>query len=102
MTRAPDPPPDDSQWGAWARDFVRVYNLDSDNITRNNQAIGVPLRPGVYTVSQLTASSYGPLVPRPNPPRLAFCSGVSGTTHPVPVYSDGTSWRLISNNATVS
>ena len=63
------------------------------------QRLGRPVELPKATVAQLTAN---PATFRPTQGRMVYCVDLAGTTSGAPVYSDGTVWRIFTDNGTVS
>jgi hypothetical protein len=110
IPRLPLPPDDQGIPPAflqWANELVRtleryIQQADRDNLTQNDAIVLVP-----STVSglngYLTASGtyrYKPALTQNAGARLVFCSNASGGA--VPVYSDGTVWRRVTDASVVT
>lgn len=108
IPRLPAPPGDlPPNTFEWAQNLVRTLEQFMQDVQQTYQATNSPVVLVPSTVSglngNLTGSGvyrYKPALTQYSAARLAFCSNASGGA--VPVYSDGTVWRRVSDQSVVT
>ena len=110
VPRLPEPPTDESiplPVREWMRNMVVrlerfLQEAGQDYQTNNAPIVLVPSTVSGLT-GYLTASGtyrYKPALTQNSASRLLFCSNASGG--PVPVYSDGTTWRRVTDGTVIT
>jgi len=113
MTTIPRLPPPPNVQGVpeellrWANDLVFTLQGFMNSVERDYQPVNAPVVLVPSTVSGLlgyqTQSGtylYKPALTQNSAARLAFCSNASGGA--VPVYSNGTQWRRVTDGTVIT